>query len=147
MHDGRLPDGSPQSLYQWNTKDQVIEFKGMAQILIECGFTNAKSLQAECKDFKCTNPDDPNTQCCCHRILFNQPDFKEQKSALEEFINSRGHFVIFYPKFHCELNFIEQCWGYAKRVYRLNPTSSKEEHLLNNTINAIEAVPLVSIRR
>jgi len=45
---------------------------------------------------------------CCHlRILEAQPDFLEEKSMLETVINTAGHEVIFYPKFHCELNYIE----------------------------------------
>jgi hypothetical protein len=43
-----------------------------------------------------------------------QPDFVSQKSQLEEFVVSQGHIWDFYPKYHCELNFIEQYWGAAK---------------------------------
>jgi len=28
---------------------------------------------------------------------------------------ARGYEVLFLPKFHPELNFIEMCWGYGKR--------------------------------
>ena len=35
------------------------------------------------------------------------PDFKEQKTKLEEYIEQRGHLCIYYPKFHCELSPIE----------------------------------------
>ena len=31
-----------------------------------------------------------------------------------------GHDVIFYPAFHCELNFIEYFWGAAKQYTRDN---------------------------
>jgi len=55
--------------------------------------------------------------------------------------------VIFLPKFHCELNFIEQCWGFAKRIYRLNPESSREDHLEKNALDALEAVPLTSMHK
>jgi len=51
------------------------------------------------------------------------------------------------PKFHCELNFIEQCWGQAKSVYRTYPPSSKEEDLTRNTLSALASVPLVIMRR
>ena len=38
----------------------------------------------------------------------------------QEFIESRGHFCDFYPKFHCELNFIEFFWGAVERYLRKN---------------------------
>ena len=60
---------------------------------------------------------------------------------------SRGFQVIFLPKFHCKLNFIEQCWGYSKRVYRQCLVSSKEEDLEKNVLNPLESVPLESMRR
>ena len=39
---------------------------------------------------------------------------------LETVINATGHEVIFYPKFHCELNYIEYYWGAVKRYTRAN---------------------------
>jgi hypothetical protein len=39
------------------------------------------------------------------RLLFTQSDFANQKSALAELIEQRGHIGYkFYPKHHCELN-------------------------------------------
>lgn len=54
---------------------------------------------------------------------------------------------MFLPKFHCELNFIEQCWGYSKQVYRRYPASTKEEDLEKNVLSALESVPLESMHR
>ena len=34
---------------------------------------------------------------------------------LEHVIVQAGHEVIFYPKFHCELNYIEYYWAAVKR--------------------------------
>ena len=42
--------------------------------------------------------------------ISSHPDFKNEKS--------KGHSCIFLPKFHCELNPIERCWGQAKRYTR-----------------------------
>jgi len=43
-------------------------------------------------------------------ILENQPDFLAQKCIIQEIIESKGHKIIFYSKFHCELNYIEMYW-------------------------------------
>ena len=48
--------------------------------------------------------------CCAVRVLSFQPDFLAQKPLVKEVIESRGHKVIFYPKFHCELNLLK-CFG------------------------------------
>ena len=54
------------------------------------------------------------------RILSLEEDFKAQKSQLQEKIEKRGHICIFYPKYHCELNFIEMYWGAVKKYTRDN---------------------------
>ncbi|KAJ7576208.1 hypothetical protein C8J56DRAFT_762018, partial [Mycena floridula] len=94
--------------------------------------------------FKCAAP---ALDCCCRRMLYNQLDFTHVPSLLETTCAARGVRVIFLPKFHCELNFIEQCWGYPKRVYRFFPESSNEETLEWNALGAVDAVPLLSMRR
>ncbi|KAJ3743043.1 hypothetical protein DFH05DRAFT_1536122 [Lentinula detonsa] len=76
------------------------------------------------------------TDCCCHQILYLDPDFVNQKSLLEEHCEARGYSVIFFPNA-----------GYAKHVYCIFPTSSLEADLKTNTISALESVPLVSMRR
>ncbi|KAJ7748061.1 hypothetical protein B0H16DRAFT_1319961 [Mycena metata] len=38
-------------------------------------------------------------------------------------------------------------WGHAKCIYRLNPESSWEDALERNTLNALDEVPLASMRR
>ena len=53
--------------------------------------------------------------CCALRILEAEPDFKNEVSLLETVIQSAGHEIIFYPKFHCELNYIEYYWAALKR--------------------------------
>ena len=47
-------------------------------------------------------------------ILTAERDLKEQKGSLQEEVEARGHKVLFYPKFHCELNLIEPYWRQEK---------------------------------
>ncbi len=136
-------NGQSQPLYFPDRHPYAGTFKGMMTILEERGFDASKKL-AECKGFKCQ---DANADCCCRRILYNQPDFVNVESLLEQTCKSHGFRVIFLPKFHCELNFIEQCWGFAKRLYRLNTPSSREDHLERNALAALDAVPLDVMRR
>jgi hypothetical protein len=146
MRDAQFPDsGLPQPLYFPDGHERAGVFKGMAKILEERGLGDTSHVHAECgKNFNCV----PGAQaCCCRRILYNQLDFAIVESVLETICQVQGFQVIFLPKFHSELNFIEQCWGYAKRVYRLNPPSSREDHLEKNALASLEAVPLKSMRK
>ncbi len=47
-------------------------------------------------------------------LLSNQEDFLGQKCWLEEVVSDAGHKIIFFPKFHCELNFFERVWAMTK---------------------------------
>ena len=47
--------------------------------------------------------------------LSQYPDFQNQKTLLEEYIESRGHICIYFPKFHCELRAIERVWSHSKK--------------------------------
>jgi len=136
MGDATFADGGLQCLYF--REDHLVSpgiFKGMAIILEERGYS-ASNLQAECKGFKCPKN---ATSCCCRRMLYNEPDFSEVESLLETTCKARGFQVLFLPKFHCELNFIEQCWGYSKRIYRQYPISSKEVDLEHNVLKALDS--------
>lgn len=60
--------------------------------------------------------------CCARRLLSVQPDFSSQKCEIEESISNslygRYHLVLYYPKYHCELNYIEHFWCSAKQHAR-----------------------------
>jgi len=58
--------------------------------------------------------------CCARKILSLQYDFLHLKGKLHEMIEAMGHAVLFYPKFHCELNWIEYYWRQVKRYTRDN---------------------------
>ncbi|OAX33562.1 hypothetical protein K503DRAFT_837755 [Rhizopogon vinicolor AM-OR11-026] len=123
----------------------------MAQILRERGFEEEAKLNAECPGFKCS-PD--KMSCCCRwHFLYNQPDFMNIKShshvpqRLETVCEECGFHVIFLPKFHCELSFIEMCWGFSKHVYQQFEPSSRGDVLEQNIIAALDSIPLETMHR
>jgi hypothetical protein len=117
----------------------------MRKILQERGLwpSDRRRFLAQCNsNFKC---DAGPTDCCARRTLFCQPDFVQQKSALSELVKRRGHLCDFYPKYHCELNFIEQYWGAAKLRYRNTPSTRSIAEMCINVKLCLDAVPLESI--
>ena len=92
--------------------------KGMKQILQERGLWKDGLLKT-CKDKGCKT-DPKQLDCCAQRILELQPDFMAQKTLLEEIAENNHQKIIFYPKFHCEFNFIEMYWGRVKWYTRNN---------------------------
>jgi hypothetical protein len=52
------------------------------------------------------------------KLLSTQPDFLEQQEWLEQVVTQKGDIIDFYPKYHCELNWIERFWGWTKRYTR-----------------------------
>ncbi len=46
--------------------------------------------------------------------------FSNQKGWVPEEIEDAGHHVMFYPEFHCELDYIERFWHAAKYYTREN---------------------------
>jgi hypothetical protein len=119
-------------------------FKGMEVIIREWGLWPEGGLAAQCPEFHCPRG---RTDCCCRRVLFSQPDFTAQKSQLQELIELRGHVCDFYPKYHCELNFIEQYWGAAKFRYRASPRPTTAAAMEELVKDSLDEVPLLQIRR
>ena len=143
------PQNTPQEFYFPEDHSTMPGwFKGMELIICECDLwplqPSSKPLLAQCEGFKC---EAGRTDCCCCRILFCQPDFTAQKSHLEEFITARGHICDFYPKFHCELNFIEQYWGAVKFRYRSSPKTADLEAMEHNVLACLDDIPLLQIKR
>ena len=119
-------------------------FKGMEEIIKECGlWPENGSLLAECSG-KC--PPEKN-DCCCKKILFNQPDFISQKSELQEFVENCGHLCDFYPKYHCELNFIEQYWGAAKLSYRKAGRATTLDDTKEKVLASLDGISIDKIHR
>ncbi|KAI0309112.1 hypothetical protein OF83DRAFT_1166911 [Amylostereum chailletii] len=119
-------------------------FKGMETIIRERNLWPVDGMNAQCTNFKCPPG---RTDCCCRRVLFTQPDFMAQKSALQELVESRGHICDFYPKYHCELNFIEQYWGASKLRFRVSGRAATLEEIEEKMLHCLDDVPLLQIQR
>ena len=119
--------------------------KGMRQVLIERNLWH-EELVGHCQLCRLKIDDITRTDCCMYRILSLEEDFKAQKSQLQEEIEKRGHICIFYPKYHCELNFIEMYWGAAKKYTRDN-CDYTWSGLQKIVPEALDSVPLITIRK
>ena len=111
----------------WNGKAQCMVFnigipKGLIQVLTERG-----------KYDKSMKLDDMRKEISSHT------DFKEEKTKLEHFLNDRSHVCIMLPKFHCELNPIERCWGKAK-LYTKAYTNYTFPRLRSNIPSGLDTV-------
>lgn len=55
-------------------------------------------------------------------LLSKQPDFIEasQKTCVKLLVEERGHCLDYYPKYHCELNWIERVWSNVKAKLRIH---------------------------
>ncbi|OAD70636.1 hypothetical protein PHYBLDRAFT_69527 [Phycomyces blakesleeanus NRRL 1555(-)] len=82
----------------------------------------------------CNNVAAADSRCCTIHIMERQPDFANQKSALEEIVEGSGHKFELYPKYHCECNWIERYWEAAKKEARRECDYSFQS--LNRKINS-----------
>jgi hypothetical protein len=86
---GAAFNGSQQDLYfPDDHPNHPGKFKGMKAILEEQGLWFA-NLPTECTRFKCAQAG-VSANCCCRRVLYNQPDFSSVKSLLEDTCSGYG---------------------------------------------------------
>lgn len=112
-------------------EDGVREAKGLKTILTERGLWPAGGLR---KDDACT-------------LVAAQPDFLAQREWLRETIENAGHTVDYYPKFHCELNYIEMVWAYSKQYLRRQCTYSFPDLVAKLPDVLLDNVPVTFHRR
>jgi hypothetical protein len=113
--------------------------KGLRQILLE------RELWSDGLKRKCAGTC-PGDGCCAVSLLEAQEDFSSQRSWLEETVLQAGHEFILFPKFHCELSFIELFWGEAKRIARANCDYSFAS-LEANLDSFLDEIPVERIRK
>ena len=118
LRDGWFLDGETRKVQKMQDNNGVP--KGIMAILKERNIWPEGRFVLQCKD-RCIS-----TSCCAKTLLANQPDFLAQTSVIEETVKRGGHTVSFYPKFHCETNFIERYWGvlHVRGATTPSPTSA-----------------------
>lgn len=149
MEDGFFSTGVRQPFYYPDNHPTYPGcFKGMRQILIERGCYTAEALaplHAQCRDFECKTND--YDICCVRKILYNEPDFKHQPPIVEEVCRNQGFEILFTPKFHCEVSFLEQCWCNSKQRYREYPPAATEDEIESDIRRSLDEIPITTMRR
>jgi hypothetical protein len=124
LRDGYIHDqGRSQSMKfpaEYFNRELAGKQKGIKRVLKERGLWPERGLVLDCPTTNGRPGCNPQGGCCARRVLGAQKDFRDQKGRLQEEVENLGHRVIFYPKFHCELNFIERYWCRAKWFAREN---------------------------
>lgn len=138
MRDGYF--GNPRQVQSMQTveKGEVVQ-RGLDEILSERQLPFA-GLKRKCVG-SCTTE-----SCCMVSLLQAQEDFAAQLSWLEETVRAAGHEFILFPKFHCELSFIELFWGEAKRIARANCDYTFKS-LQENLDGYLDSIPVERIRK
>ena len=117
--------------------------KRIKRILQERGLWK-EGLSLEC--LMCKKKESQRVDCCARKIMTSQLDFVAQKSAIVEVIENAGHLCVFYPKFHCELNFIEMYWGAAK-CYTRDHCDYTWSGLQETVPQVLDSVNITTIRK
>ncbi|CAG8772171.1 12928_t:CDS:1, partial [Cetraspora pellucida] len=106
------------------------EAKGLREVLRERGLWPEKGLKLK----------------EAQELMSQQSDFLAQKRQLEEIIVAAGHQIVFYSKFHCKLNYIENFWSAAKRYSQLHCDYSYKG-LQRTVLLYLNSVSLLTIRQ
>jgi hypothetical protein len=75
-----------------------------------------------------------------------RPDFSATKEWLQETVEDQNHRIIFFPKYHCELNFIEMVWGFVKNKLRRHCKYSYSD-LERNFPVFLDEVPISFVKK
>ena len=119
MHGEGLPQPMSFAKDYYNRK-LASKPKGIKRVLKEHVLWPERGLVLKCPTTHNQPGCSPEGGCCACRVLGAERDFRDQKGRLQEEVETLGHRILFYPKFHCELNFIERYCCQAKWVAREN---------------------------
>lgn len=98
-HTDGMPDAPPFYKPDMPAADYVGLAKGKKQILFERGMWKAGMVEQVDDD----DPKGRDQSMSIDYVLSSCPDFRNETSALQTLVESRGHILIMSPKGHCEL--------------------------------------------
>jgi hypothetical protein len=128
MRDGCFTQTDGQKVIQTLYTEGVL--KGLKSILQE----------------RCMWPPEGLSRDAARKLLSAQPDFSGQKEWLEETVTNAGYIIDFYPKYHCEFNYIEMFWG-ATKAYTRKHCTYEFNDLVQTVPRALSSVSLSKIRK
>ena len=85
--------------------------------------------------------------CCASYVLSQEADFLEQEEWLAEVVKKAGFNILFYPKCHCELNYIELVWGWTKSYHRRTCTYNYKDLKRDLPKTLSETWPIADFKR
>lgn len=129
MRNGWFHNSNGERIVQSMVLDDGVTSKGVKRVLEERGLWMPRMKIREAR-----------------KLLSEQEDFRSQKEWLAETVSDAGYLIDYYPKYHCEFNYIEMFWGAAKAWCRANCTFNFNDHL-NLVKEALKSVTVCKIRR
>ncbi len=140
------PENTPQRMTVPGPKGEDIA-RGIQSTLEGRGKWK-KGMILQCEGYTVDKCPEGRVDCCARRMLSEEPDFKASKVTcwIQETVEKFGCFVVFYPKFHCELNYIEMVWSYVKHWLRRRCTYDIDD-LRQKLPMCLRTIPLRHFRR
>ena len=141
--DGK-PDPPPFYKPELKADEYVGKAKGKKQIVYERGLWKAGMVEKIDED----DPKGRDVSMSLNHVLGECPDFRNETTALQAMVESRGHILVMSPKGHCELagDGIEYDWGRMKQNFRRkNKYTNFHELILSSMGRA--SLPLATSRK
>jgi len=140
-----LVDGTVQSFYFPDGHERAGVSKGWLLFLKNAASKIQVSCELNAKASKCAPP---AIDCCCRWVLFNQPDFAHVDTILEILLAMRADFKsCSCQSFIASSTSSSSVGDMLNGFIALNPELSREDHLEKNALTALDAIPIVSMRR
>ena len=134
-------------------KGYIGQPKGIIQILVERGLyregMRGSLTEKEKAKLLLAGKKIPDSELDAPLVLSQCRDFKEEKGALQELVESRGGVLVLSPKCHPEVAGcgVEYSWGKSKQVFRRDKNDGVAAHLQKNVVSSIDTLDVLPLGR